>query len=157
MGKGNLASPPAEATNLVAIATGNYHRVGLRDDGKVFSWGFENGNAGQTRVPPTSRRSSQLQPPETPLWRDPCHARTRTSRANHDGQTLFTGQSLRLEAQGLSWRRRPSRISGSKMEWSFPLRRTPFLRFPLRRSLMRATIPFARATPLELTPAVKPK
>jgi len=44
-------SPPQEASNLVAIATGNFHRVGLREDGKVLSWGFENGGAGQTKVP----------------------------------------------------------------------------------------------------------
>jgi PKD repeat protein len=42
-------SPPSIATNVVALAAGNWHSVALRGDGTVVAWGY-NAN-GQTNVP----------------------------------------------------------------------------------------------------------
>lgn len=41
--------PPSDATNLVAVAGGDNHRVALRADGRVIAWGQN--NYGQTNVP----------------------------------------------------------------------------------------------------------
>jgi hypothetical protein len=43
---------PASATNLVAIAAGQYFSLALRADGTVMAWG--NNNAGQANVPPVA-------------------------------------------------------------------------------------------------------
>ena len=38
----SFGNAPADATNLIAVAGGDYHIVALRADGKVFAWGSNN-------------------------------------------------------------------------------------------------------------------
>lgn len=93
----DAVSAPPEATNLVAIATGNFHRVGLREDGKVLSWGYENGGAGQTRVPPDLPpvvaicAAGDASFAVIPATGEPHIARQPRSRQ------FFTGQPIQLE------------------------------------------------------------
>lgn len=43
------ATPPSSLSNAVAIATGGWHSLALRDDGKVLAWGYN--VHGETNVP----------------------------------------------------------------------------------------------------------
>jgi alpha-tubulin suppressor-like RCC1 family protein len=93
---GHLPSPIGD--HLVAIGMGYFHRVGLREDGTVVSWGWENGGEGQTRVPPdlpgvigiaAAGDASFAIIPSSPAPHIARHPR---------GQTILSGNPLRLEA-----------------------------------------------------------
>jgi sugar lactone lactonase YvrE len=47
----NQLSIPSNATNIIALASGMWHNLGLRNDGTVVAWGDD--SAGQCDVPPT--------------------------------------------------------------------------------------------------------
>ncbi len=48
-GQTNVSYQPSVASNFTAIAAGEYHSIGVRDDGRVSAWGSNAG--GQTNVP----------------------------------------------------------------------------------------------------------
>src|SRR5687768_10110923 len=41
---GQTNTPPREATNIVKIASGTWHNLAWRRDGKLFAWGLNNSN-----------------------------------------------------------------------------------------------------------------
>ena len=43
---------PALATGVVSIATGNYHALALRADGRVVAWSYDGNRLGEATVPP---------------------------------------------------------------------------------------------------------
>ena len=49
---GGQSTPPASATNVVALAAGDNHSLALRADGTLVAWG-ENGD-GQITIPPSA-------------------------------------------------------------------------------------------------------
>jgi hypothetical protein len=46
-----LADVPVGLTNLIAVAGGDYHSVGLKSDGTVVAWGKNSGIGGVTNIP----------------------------------------------------------------------------------------------------------
>src|SRR5947207_873618 len=47
--RGTVSTVPANATNLVAIAAGDTHKLGLKGDGVVIGWG--DSSLGKTAIP----------------------------------------------------------------------------------------------------------